>query len=232
MDEQCTSDFGLHPRALGWEVAAAVSDAAYLGKRHGVHQDQHAFGMRLGTGRPSLPAVSVVQADVSDVCLLIGFSDAQHPSQKMFFHPIRIRWQWARFFSCDSPSLVSEVNDNFFRHRRCRSGILERSNIAMGGVFERGFQFAQVHLNIRNFLVESQNCQLRLWHHKGQNALRALQLRMRLGQTLEDARRWCPSAKYNVSQSCQAPQIPALFPVCVDVRQISWRMPSAVMKSV
>ena len=183
MDEQCTSDFGLHPRALGWEVAAAVSDAAYLGKRHGVHQDQHAFGMRLGTGRPSSLRF-LWFGQMSQTFVFSWVLDAQHLSQKMFFHPIRIRWQWARFFSCDSPSLVSEVNDNFSGHRRCRSGILERLNIAMGGVFERGFQFAQVHLNIRNFLVESQNGQLRLWHHKGQNALRALQLRMRLGESL------------------------------------------------
>ena len=100
---------------------------------------------------------------------------------------------------CTQSASVGKGHEAFLvmRHVRCQSGARpfhQALRVSLGSSRRLKSQCGSwssadsnsfnVHLNIRNFLVESQDCQLRLWHHKGQNALSACQCWMSLGESL------------------------------------------------
>ena len=57
-------------------------------------------------------------------------------------------------------------------------------HVPMGKVLEGGLPRFSGHFDARDFFVESQNGQLRFWHHKCQNLLRSCHFGMSFGQTL------------------------------------------------
>ena len=144
---------------------------------------------------------------------------------------ICVGWQRAGGLPGNAPNLTVVVNHNFTRPRGSAVGVFQTFHLPM-----RQVPRADCHVSGDMSISETS-----LWNPKMSVATQARQTpkcaahlssQDGLCQTLEEASRWCPSAKYNVSHPCQAAANSRPVSECVDVRQISWRMPSAVMKSV